>query len=152
MNKLSNLLQNYHKIQRLVDQQINTEKRKKIIILGIPKDIAPDEVKTKINMIFQVDIKENEGKIITKDKAKSYQMMLDLEEHQANKFIKQGRLLVGFISCRITRYLTIRYNRCQLFGHSQDRCRRELACAFCLRKHNSNSCPHKEKIKEHKCI
>lgn len=116
IDTLSDLLQANEKITSLVTLKYAAEKRKKIIILVIPKSVTIMEVKQKISYNLDEDITDNQHKELKKEKIKSYQLMLDLEDSSATKLLKQGRLLVGFISCPIKPYShIIRYNNCQYY-------------------------------------
>lgn len=129
------------------------ERRKKVIVLGIPKMITTDEIKQKIKEEFGEDVADNLHKELTRPTSKSYQLMLDLDEALASKLLKKGRLLVGFLSCPIKMYAPIiRCNNCQLFGHTSEKCRREQACAYCTKNHDSENCTIKNSTRRHTCI
>lgn len=91
--------------------------------------INPQEIKQKIKE-FGEAVADNMHRELKRTTSKSYQLMLDLEEALAMRLLKRGRLLVGFLSCPIKLYAPIiRYNNCQLYGHTSEKCRREQACA-----------------------
>lgn len=153
IDRLSDLLQANEKITSLVTLKYAAEKRKKIIILGIPKSVTVMEVKQKISENLDEDVTDNQHKEFNRDKLKSYQLMLDLEDSSAIKLLRQGRLLVGFISCPIKPYSPIiRCNNCQYYGHTAGTCRKNTICAYCAKKHESEYCPLKDEITKHTCI
>lgn len=107
IDTLRYLLQANEKITSLVTLKYAAEKRKKIIILGIPKSVTIMEVKQKVSDNLDEDIRDNKNKELKKYKIKPYQLMLDLEDSSVIKLLRQGRLLVGFISCPIKPYSPI---------------------------------------------
>lgn len=153
VDAILNSLQTNENILSLLELKYLGEKRKKIIILGIPNYIDEEEVIENIEKEIGQDVKENSRKTISRPKSKSYQLMIELEEPSANLLLSQARLHISLASCRITNYAPIiRCNNCQLFGHTQDKCRRQQTCAYCMNNHNSSTCPNKDNPSSHRCI
>lgn len=152
VNNIADKIQEHSNILDLVDLNLAGEKRKKIIILGIPKNITVEEIKEKLSEDLEYDIKANEHKELQRKSLKTYQLMLDLEDRLATRLLRQGRLLIGFLSCKIAQYAPIiRCSHCQIYGHTKERCRRKEICAYCMKNHETSTCPNKNDPRKHKC-
>lgn len=150
---LSDTIQENKEIMDIINLTLTTEKRKKIIILGIPKYITSDEIITKIkrenDQISEITL----HKVISRENAKTHQLVLELEAHNADRLLKQGKLLLGFVVCKLAIYAPIiRCNNCQRYGHTGETCIRQKACAYCTKIHDTHQCPEKNKPDKHKCI
>lgn len=153
VNYISEKIQDNKLIQELVKLSKVKEKRRKIIILGIPKEITTNEILKKISTLLNKDISQDYHKDFSRENQKTFRLVLELEEQAALKLLQQGRVLVGFISCKTAPYAPIiRCDRCQLFGHSKERCRRSAKCGYCMKNHEMESCSQKTLPNSHKCI
>lgn len=126
---------------------------KKLIILGIPVDISETDVINGLMEQYQTDIPIAEHKIIKRQNAKNYQLVIEVEEWIAQHLLRHQRILLGFISCRVSLYLPIiRCNKCQRYGHTDQNCRKTEYCQYCARSHKSIICPVRKSPDKHRCI
>lgn len=119
-------------LQNVIEVEYSREKRKKLIILGIPKTT------------------EAYGRIWFRRKYKSFlgthQLILDLSDNLANYLMSNRKILVVFNSCKVLNYKpVIRCNNCQASGHTIKRCIRRNICGYCTRIHETDTCPNKHK-------
>lgn len=151
---LADRLHNYETLQDIAEIEIRPGIRRKLIFLGIPKDTPKTDVLNKLNTDLNTDIQAHICKVLEKDDAKTYQLVVEMDESYAKYFLNKGKLLLSFNSCKIQRYSpVIRCNNCQYYGHSQDRCRfKKPTCAYCAKNHSSTSCPIKDDQQKHICI
>lgn len=125
---------------------------KKIIILGIPKEIKPEEIINILNKRYNSEIPVTISKLIARENAKFYQLVIETEDWLAKELIIKKKIQIGFNTCKVQLYLPIiRCNKCQTYGHTNKNCRRTTTCQYCARNHASANCSLKNQPKRHRC-
>lgn len=126
---------------------------KKVIIIGIPNIMESEEITEKILTEYKVEVPVEILRKIQRKGAKTYQLVINIEANMARILTQDGRILIGFNSCRIEEYRpVIRCGHCQRYGHTSARCRYEQACAYCKGIHETENCKYRETPNKHKCI
>lgn len=152
IDKLLNILDGLDSLKELAEITYKSENRKRIIILGVPVTIESDEIIDKIKETTQLNNEIEIVKTLKRDKAHTYQIILDLNYKIAQYLLNKGRLLLGFNSCKILLFKpVIRCNNCQKYGHTGTNCRRREVCQFCAKLHKSSTCPVKDDNRRHRC-
>lgn len=92
------------------------------------------------------------NKKVQRKDAKSYQLVLEVEDWVSAHLIKQRKIFFGFTASNVSPYLPIvRCSNCQHFSHTEQNCR-QGACEYCTKRHKSMYCPVKRKPQYHRCI
>lgn len=152
IDKLLNILDGLDSLKEIAEITYKSENRKRIIILGVPVIIDPEEIIDKIKENTQHNNEIEIVKTLQRDKAHTYQIIIDLNHKIAQYLLNKGRLLLGFNSCRVLPFKpVIRCNNCQKYGHTGINCRRREVCHFCARLHKSSTCPVKDDKRQHRC-
>lgn len=152
IDKLLNILDGLESLKEIAEITYKSENRKRIIILGVPVVMEPQEIVDKIKQDLQHNQEVEIVKILKRDKAHTFQIILEINQKIANLLFNRGRLLLGFNSCKVLPYKPIiRCNNCQKFGHTGIACRRREVCHFCAKLHKSSSCPVKDDSRRYRC-
>lgn len=151
-NKLLQSIENITSLKDIIETTYKSTNLKKIIILGIPKEIPEDEIMKIIDDEYKSDVPVAKLKTIQKEYTKNYQLVLEVEDWIAKSLISKN-LHLGFLQCRVCFYIPIiRCNNCQTYGHTDTNCRSKEVCAYCAKHHKSQNCKHKDSSKYHRCI
>lgn len=152
-NKLLKIIEEAPSIKNKVQITYKENNNKKLIILGIPEFVEPKSIPKIIKEDLPQTAYVETQKVITREKALSYQLIIEVDTLSAATLLHRGRLVLGFNSCRIAPFRPIlRCNSCQKYGHTRAQCRGREACQFCTKFHKSESCPVKEIPRKHRCI
>lgn len=151
--KLLHIIERVEKLRDITELTFRTSNQKKIIILGIPSIIQPEDIIKKITKDIGVNVPVHIHRKLQKENSHQYQLVLETNITIAYNLIKLGRLLVGFNSCKISDYKPIiRCAHCQRYGHTKDNCSYEAACAICAYNHETTACPNKDIPSKTCCI
>lgn len=151
--KTLRIIEGIERLKDITELTYKTINFKKIIVLGIPLFTQPEEVTEKILKDYDREIPIAVHKKIYREKSQIYHLVLDLDINYARHLTKQGRILIGFNSCKVADYRPIiRCSQCQRYGHTGNNCRFEAACAICAYNHTTTTCPNKEDPKKICCI
>lgn len=147
-------IENIETLKEAIEIEIKTENTKKIIILGIPQIIDEEKVKNQIKQnIGNSTTKINTIRTMQRPEALTYQLVLEFEDPEARILLRQGRIQLGFNSCRVQPYLPIiRCGNCQTYGHTEEKCRQKQICKYCACHHGKRVCYYKNYPEQHKCI
>lgn len=152
-NMLLKIIEEAPSIKNKVQITYKENNNKKLIILGIPEFVEPKSIPKIIKEDLPQTAYVETQKVITREKALSYQLIIEVDTLSAATLLHRGRLVLGFNSCRIAPFRPIlRCNSCQKYGHTRAQCRGREACQFCTKFHKSESCPVKEIPRKHRCI
>lgn len=152
-DKLLHIIEEIQHLKTMTEVVYKAIKSKKLIILGIPNLIQPEEVTEKILDDINLELPITIHKKIQREKAQTYQLVLEVDDTIALYLMKSGRLLIGFNSCKISEYRpVIRCANCQRYGHSEVNCGFQASCAYCTRTHNSSTCSTKNDPSKFHCV
>lgn len=140
-------------LKELADITIKSSDNRKVIILGIPDMVQPEEVVTAIQNTAGQDLSIDIQKVLKRKGSQTYQLILELEKSEAIKILNLRKIPIAFNVCKIHLFKPIiRCQRCQRYGHSSDRCRARQVCQYCTKAHDSNTCPNKNKLNTYRCV
>lgn len=150
---LLQIIEEIQEIKEVADVIYKGNDNKKLIVIGIPSFVQPTEVSTKIKEDLPPGSYVEIHKSLIRDKAMSYQTIIEVDTKTAASLLQKGRLILGFNSCRIAPFRPIlRCNNCQRYGHTKLQCRSREVCQYCTKFHISESCPIKNNQRKHRCI
>lgn len=147
-------IENIETLKEAIEITIKYENTKKIIILGIPQTIDEENIKNQIKQnLGSITTDINTIKTMQRPNAITYQLVLELDDQDAKILIRQGRIKLGFNSCRVLPYLPIiRCGKCQTYGHTEEKCTQKPLCRYCACNHGKRVCYFKNYPEQHKCI
>lgn len=115
--------------------------------------MSTDELISKVQELLPEEEQISIHTTLQKDKALTYQVILEVSPFSATTLLQRGRILIGFSACKIAPYRPIiRFNNCQKYGHSSRGCRGKEICQYCAKYHSSQSCSVKNNLDRHRCI
>lgn len=139
-------------LKDIIEITYNSVNLRRIIILGIPQDIDSKELLQTIQDKYVSEYPIQEYKLIQRNGSDKYQAVYEMEDWIASLLLKQQKFHLGFLTCRILPYMpVIRCNRCQAYGHTDNKCRGREVCQYCTRHHTSLNCPNKRDKNKHRC-
>lgn len=140
-------------LKDIIRPNMKLNNTKKIILLGIPKNIDQNEILTKFKEEYITSIPTTIFRKIESTNSNNYQLVVEVEADLAFFLINEGRFLHHFFSFKTAPYSpVIRCSNCQVYGHSQQSCRNKTTCAYCAKYHKSETCPIKNISRRYYCI
>lgn len=153
LNKLMKTIEEISSLKHIIELTYKSTNLKKLIILGIPSEIAAEEVINNLNNTYETEFPITIVKTIARNKAKNYQLVIESEDWIARHLLHDRKLQIGFNTAKVSLYLPIiRCNQCQAYGHTNQNCRRETICQYCARFHSSSTCPNRKNPNKHRCV
>lgn len=153
IDKIADKIQESETLKDITEITIKNTFMKKIIVLGIPKEITSEMVKNTLKEMFTEPIEVNCIKGISQEKNKTYQLILELNNIHARQLTEKGKIPLGFYMCRIAQYApVIRCSNCQAYGHNNTNCGYATMCGICMEQHETESCKFRETKRKHKCV
>lgn len=150
--KLLDTIEKIESLKDVIDVTLKSADLRKLIILGIPKDMNPDEIINNLRSLYPSEYPINLVRIKQRDKATLYHLIIEAEAYIASHLLKQQKIVIGFNSCRIAPYQPIlRCKNCQLFGHVEQNCRQQAVCEFCAGRHGPKYCYFQKRPQEQRC-
>lgn len=151
-HKLLDTIEKIESLKDVIDITFKGADLRKLIILGIKVDMDPAEIITNLRSLYNSEIPINQVRIKQRDKATTYQLIIEAEAQITTHLLQQRKIVIGFTSCRIAPYQPIlRCKNCQLFGHVEQNCRQPIACGWCAGNHNTTYCYYRNKPQHHRC-
>lgn len=146
-------LENTPSLKDIIQLTYKATNTKKLIILGIPNDMPEGKITEHINSTYQTETEIDIVKLIKRKDSKNYQMVVEVEDWLARHLLKQRKITMGFLQCKIAPYLpVVRCNNCQRYGHTKEVCGNGKICSYCAKPHCSTYCPVKNNSNKHRCF
>lgn len=98
VNKLLKTTDDITTLKNIIEITYKSTNLKKVIILGVPKDISEDDILKQIENLYNLEVPAAINKIIKKDHSKNYQLVLELEDWAARDLVQRKRLQKASIS------------------------------------------------------
>ena len=126
---------------KVLDVTINTSQEEMIEIVkkssvAQTNKLSPEEIQKSV--VFKRFLGEQEGRT-------SKIAVLQIEKNLYDNFIKKGRIVVGWLSCRLAPFVSVNQCfKCLEFGHQARDCKNKLRCSHCSGAHRYPDCTNKE--------
>lgn len=152
--QLMDLIESIESLKDIIEITYKSADIRKLILLGVPNEMDPVELLNNLQNLYESEIPISYVNKKQREGSKTYQLIFEAEAQIAKHLLKQSRIVIGFTACTIASYQPIiRCKNCQLFGHSEKKCRQAAICEHCARPHNSKFCYYRkdDKSNYHRC-
>ena len=159
LENFKNLIESTEEIKENLQISVPRPRRLKLIIFGAPKALSQkkgpnaetnqqqqieqyltDFIMPAIQNALHNDSDDSIYRltnIINAGKDRSH-LVGEMDENNARSLLRTGKVLIGFFSCRIQRYVNIiRCFNCQGFHHTANQCKYPPTCGVCGRDHKT---------------
>lgn len=134
-----------------LDGEVESLRRPRLAIYGVPKEVDKDELERILNSegLGEAEVKFKFGH---KD-AKGVNWVIEVHHASREAFLTRARIQIGWISCLIKPHAKlIHCYKCQLYGHLQASCSASgPTCRWCAGAHRGEACKEKHNKAVYKC-